>query len=186
MSVLTILLLAGCQAEVRFPPDLWQWDTGAWDTAMPDTSVSQQSSGAARIDASTLSWGCNPTNQAWTARFRTTGWSGGALLDLFGTEAWSEEHPMLLVDADADGSWDEYLAGPLYDGVEQSAWVAGSNSTFDCETDKTALTVVIRLQDRFGQTVDCVMWGRDPSAAQSVVQTPQISAIGGCRWLASM
>lgn len=177
-----LLLLAGCDpAVVRFPPDLWVWDDSGWRDSAGDTGPVEVPSGVVQVDAATVSWGCNRVDTAWTLTFRTTAWTGGARFDVFGPGPWSESHPVLLTDSSSTGAWDEYSVGPLLDGVSMDDQVPGSTSVFDCATDQDQTTQVIRLQDRFGATVDCVVWGADPAAAQSVLDDPAVVAIGGCR-----
>lgn len=174
-----ILLLAGCPATVQFPPDLWVWneDTGWWDTGGDNPEG---------LAIGNVDWGCDLSQDYWVMNLRTTRWTGGASLHLFGPTGWSEEHPTLLVDSDPNGNWDVYLAGPLADATPLEAYVSGSTSVFDCETDADHLLVVIPVEDRFGDVVDCVMWGEDATRADTLLQDPQIEAIGGCRWLEDM
>lgn len=177
-----LLLLAGCDpAVVRFPPDLWVWDSGPRFDSQDTGDTVEHPSSEVQVDAATVDWGCNGAGTAWTLTFRTTAWTGGAQFDVFGPGPWAESHPVLLVDSSPAGAWDEYSVGPLLEGVSQDDQAAGVSTVFDCATDADQTTQVIRISDRFGAVVDCVVWGADPTAAQSVLQDPAVVAIGGCR-----
>lgn len=160
-------LLAGCAQTVRFPPDLWNWDEdlppedGQW------------------ID-SIESW-CDVDN-TWTWRVFLMGVAGGSTLHVFESSQ-SETHQMRLVETDEQEGWDVYELGPLTSGVEPGEQVPGASSLFDCNAQSGIIGGAVVVEDRLDNVVDCAWWGDQPDRTPDLVQTPEIDAIGGCRWV---
>ncbi|MEZ4315931.1 MAG: hypothetical protein R3F61_00430 [Myxococcota bacterium] len=159
-----VLLLSGCfTTTVRFPPDLWVWDTGGpffdsgiHDTASPPTPVPAGEIGT--VD--TFAGGCNPGDTVWLLEVTTFGWTDDARVFMSRPGGMLEEHALLLIDSDPEGAWDRYQGGPLEAGVDPVAFAPGSNSTYACAVeDEVSFGVVLR--DRFGAVSECVTWGPD-------------------------
>ncbi|MEQ1507453.1 MAG: hypothetical protein ABMB14_34810 [Myxococcota bacterium] len=193
------LTLAGCIDTIRFPPDLWSWDTAtrdtgwwAWDTGKFQTETETTTGGTGDDDDDApspglLVWnveaGCDPDATAWQWNAWTNGWVGSARLNLFRTDsAQSEEHTMRLVGSDPEGTWDELQTGPLPDQTPPVDQVADLNSRFDCARPEL-LTTIVRVWDPANVLQDCVVWGADPEGAVAAIRTidPAVSALGGCR-----
>lgn len=183
-----LLLLTGCINTVRFPPDLWVWDS-AWDTGLrnprgdDDDDDTTGSTEDEPVGVETVHGGCDAEDTAWTWTVRTNGWVGFGTLDIFRTsDEQAEAHTLFVVASDPGGGWDELQAGPLLDGVDPATQAANADSRFDCELDETTLSYVVRVRDGDGVLIDCVVWGADPQGATARIRNldPDVLALGGC------
>jgi hypothetical protein len=182
LAVVMALSAWSCVQTVHFPPDLWQddrWDSANRDSGLEDSATPD--AGGTGLDASTLIGGCPPSLGTWQWSLQTEGWSGDATLHGFGPDAHTEQHPLVLIDADPSGTWNALQAGPL-NITTDGTWAAGSSTTFAC--DESTVSWAIVLHDRVGRPIDCIAWGADATWAQPI--NSQISEIESCQWLPDM
>lgn len=164
------LLLLGCTQTVRFPPNLWVWETGLWDTGVDPVAPG----GRGALDPATLESGCVADGGALHASVRTLGWAGSATLELL-TPTRDETHPMWLVDSDPDGAWDAWRVGPMPTGVDPLDQQPATTTALACDA---ALAWVLWTTDRLGAPVDCLAWGADVDAAVERVRArPELAEL---------
>ena len=186
--MIALLLLPGCINTIRFPPDLWNFETAdtGRDTGSTTPTPVTPTEPTVATQLEQVGGGCDPTGDAWTWNFRANAWTLGGRMDVFRLADGAEEgHPLTLVAADPEGAWDELRVGPLPDGTPAPDQVSGVNSRFDCDADVASLTMVVRLRDLTDALSDCVVWGADPTTAVARIRAddPDVTALGGCRLL---
>lgn len=176
-----VLWLAACITTVRFPPGTTWWDTA--DSGFDADSGTTTTRPEAPTRFLVAGGGCDAADTAYSFSFRTDGWTLDGALDLYrSTDQAAEFHPLRLVASDPDGAWDELAVGPLPDGTDPAAQLAGVSTRFDC-AEEAALTMVARIHDPSGKLTDCIVWGADPAGAVAWVRgvDPEITTLGGCR-----
>ena len=181
------LLLSGCINTIRFPPDLWTWetaDTGQGRDSGATTQTHTTPPEPAATEIENLDGGCDPAGEAWTWSFVANAWTLGGTLDLFRlSDDQQEQHALVLVSADPGGDWDQLQVGPLPDATPLPEQQSGINSRFDCDADEATLSIVVRLRDLSDTLSDCVVWGADPNGAVARIRAidPEVTTLGGCR-----
>lgn len=176
MSPTLMLMLTGCVQTVRFPPDLWRWDSGGRriDTAVEIDPVLVQ----------TIDYGCEADQASWLFNATTDGWIGSAVLGIYESghpSAWEEEHDMEIVDSAPNGSWDLLETGPLTHAMEPEMWEPNVSTVLSCTDTTVDPSFSIRVWDHLGNLSDCVTWGAEPELIAVRFSTdPEVSMIGGC------
>ncbi len=160
-----LALLMGCGTEtIRFPPDLWQWETGGvWNV--------QESA----IHLDTVAYGCNSEQTAWSALVGTKrSVTRGEVLFFTEDPEFKERHQ--LEEVDGPSGRDFEVIG-LTDETPEAAQEDGVNSTLNCETDIHRVGVVFRMWSS-GDVAGCAWSGPAHASLIDFLDKNQFNALG--------
>lgn len=110
----------------------------------------------------------------WSYYAETAGWTNGANLvnawDSANEGGWNEEHTLLSVGFEEDGSRD-YLQTDLEAGTSVASFQQDVNTVFACGVHDVdpVMTYVIRVYDLDGNMAECGAFATDPAGAGSVL-----------------
>ncbi len=169
VSIPLLALALGCGTEtIRFPPDLWQWDSSEFFTA-------QESA----VNEDTVTFGCDAENTGWAAQLRTdVSIHGGELFFFTEDPEWIEVHPLDMIDRDIPDGWRDFGVSGIADGMAEADQVDGVNSALDCEADIHRVGVVLRLENDFGDVGGCVWTGPAHASLIDFLDKRQFNQLG--------
>jgi hypothetical protein len=116
-----------------------------------------------------VSWSCDADLERWRLDITCDAWSNGGRLYLSNDFSYTEEHQIKSRKSAADGSWDE-LRLDLYVTTDWREVTGGSSTAFDCTEEPNGLFIIY---DRDGKTVDCRLFGENPSGWRDVQGAPE-------------